>query len=258
MSGVYNLQARVTVHKKIGQRYYQLSLSAPDIARRAAPGQFVQVKIDCGDTPLLRRPLSIHDAGKGTIDLLYAVVGKGTKMLSAKKAGDPLDIIGPLGTGFDLTPAPDAYPVLVAGGMGIAPLYFLAKKLKSKAKIILIGAKDKKDLISVSGFKKLESRVCISTDDGSFGRKGYVTELLRQELGILKNRRLVIYACGPRPMLKEVARIARQAHIRAQVSLEEHMSCGFGACLGCVVKTTDGYKRVCKEGPVFDAREIVW
>ncbi len=256
MSRIYNTQSRVTAHKKIGQQYYQLSLCAPAIARAAAPGQFVQVRVGCGSVPLLRRPLSIHDARTGTIELLYAVVGKGTQMLSAKKVGDPLDIIGPLGNGFDLAPVSDAYPVLVAGGMGIAPLYFLAKKIK--AGLVLLGAKNKEDLTGISRFKKLRSKVRISTDDGSFGRKGYVTGLLRQELDTLKSKRPVIYACGPRPMLQEVARIARQARIKAQVSLEEHMSCGFGACLGCAVKTIDGYKRVCKEGPVFDAREILW
>lgn len=254
MSRIYQGQVKITSNKRIGQQYYKVSLRAPDIARIVKPGQFINVKLNDSIDPLLRRPFSIHDAYGSTIELLYAVVGKGSKILSQKKTGDSLDVIGPLGNGFDVSPVSGALPILVAGGMGVAPLYFLAKRLKHKDPLVLIGARNKKELVCVKELKKLRVRVHISTDNGSMGEKGYVTDLLKS----MGRRRVIIYACGPKPMLKEISAITYQTKIAAQVSLEEHMSCGFGACLGCVVKTTDGYKRVCKEGPVFDARKVVW
>jgi dihydroorotate dehydrogenase electron transfer subunit len=254
MSRINLKQVAIIRNKKVGQQYYKMSLHAPDIARQAKPGQFVSVKLGNSVDPLLRRPLGIHDAYGSTIELLYAVVGKGTKILSQKKADDQLDIIGPLGNGFDVSAARQALPILVAGGMGVAPLYFLAKKLKHKDPLVLVGARNKDELVCVKEFKALGFDVRVSTDDGSMGEKGYVTDLLKS----IDCCRSIIYACGPRPMLREISGITYQTKLSAQVSLEEHMSCGFGACLGCVVKTSGGYKRVCKEGPVFDARAIIW
>jgi dihydroorotate dehydrogenase electron transfer subunit len=254
MSPISLKQVKITGNKKIGQQYYRISFHSPDIARSAKPGQFINVKLDNRDDPLLRRPLSIHDAYGSTVELLYAVVGKGTEVLSQKKTGDPLNIIGPLGNGFDESCACAASPVLVAGGMGVAPLYFLAKRLKHKDPLVLVGARNRNELMCVKELKALGLGVYVSTDDGSAGKRGYVTDLLRS----MGCGQVVIYACGPQPMLREISEITHQTAISVQVSLEEHMSCGFGACLGCVVKTTAGYKRVCKEGPVFDARQIVW
>jgi dihydroorotate dehydrogenase electron transfer subunit len=254
MSPINVRHVKITGNKKVGQQYYKMSLHAPDIARHAKPGQFVSVKLDDSVDPLLRRPLGIHDASGSTIELLYAVVGKGTKILSQKRTGDLLDIIGPLGNGFDISPARGNSPVLIAGGMGVAPLYFLAKKLKNRDPLVLVGARSKNELICVKEFRALGVRVRISTDDGTAGEKGYVTDLLKS----IDCCRGIIYACGPEPMLKEISEITYQTKLSAQLSLEEHMSCGFGACLGCVVKTSGGYKRVCKEGPVFDARSILW
>jgi dihydroorotate dehydrogenase electron transfer subunit len=204
-------------------------------------------------------------------------VGTGTELLSTKKPGESLDLLGPLGHGFDVHKPVTEHrtPILIAGGMGVAPLLFLAERLAGrggpKARV-LIGARTAKQILCEKEFKKYSCDVTIATDDGSRGHKGLVTELLTSHLltvncqhpalsekpvspsGVLST----IYACGPKPMLQAVSGIAREHVLAAQLSLEAHMACGIGACLGCVVKTKAGYERVCKEGPVFDALDIVW
>ncbi len=278
-------QMRLTVlyNKQLKSGFFLLALEAPQMARKAAPGQFLNIRITDGVEPLLRRPLSIHRVTGKNIELLYQVVGQGTLLLAQKQAGDKLDIIGPLGKGFDYL-KPITYnlkPILIAGGMGVAPLVFLAEsisRLKPKTRnlkpIVLIGAKTKSQILCRREFIKAGCTVKIATDDGSRGFKGYVSELLTNLLLTIDQRPLTIYACGPHPMLREVARIAAQRGIPAQVSLEAHMACGIGACLGCAVKVKGQgsrdrgqgkdqkgdfeYKRVCKEGPVFAAREILW
>ncbi len=201
------------------------------------------------------------------MELLYEVVGQATEILSHRKPGEHLDVIGPLGNGFNLTPNTyNLTPILVAGGMGVAPLLFLAEKLvKSQVTshkpqaVVLIGSKTKDQIICEKEFKDLGYDVKIATDDGSRGFKGKVTDLLRSFLRTTNDeRRTTIYACGPKPMLKEINRVSKKYNIPAQVSLEEHMACGIGVCLGCVVNTKEGFKRVCKEGPVFSGNEIIW
>jgi dihydroorotate dehydrogenase electron transfer subunit len=259
-----NIKARIVSNKNIRGGYWHCAVSAPLIAAKALPGQFINIKVNSGLVPLLRRPLSIHNIEAGKIFFLYEVLGPGTRELSQKKRGDYLDIIGPLGNGFDIKLAGKkdfTDSVIVAGGMGAAPLCFLANKIKRSKPLVLIGARSKEGILCEKEFKKLGCRVKISTDDGSCGYSGRVTELLENELSTGKpaNRKtLSIYACGPQPMLKEISRLSKEYKIDAQLSLEEHVSCGFGACLGCVVKTQSGYKRVCKEGPVFVAKEIIW
>jgi dihydroorotate dehydrogenase electron transfer subunit len=182
--------------------------------------------------------------------------------LSRRKPGDILDIIGPLGNGFSLK---KGRAIIVAGGVGVAPLVFLAEKLISlRAKSselraeVLIGAKTKNHILCEKEFKDLGLNVTIATDDGSRGFKGRVTEALDYLLRAKSRELPTIYACGPAPMLKAVSAIAKKHKIPAQLSLEAHMACGIGACLGCVVKTTQGFKRVCKEGPVFGSQELIW
>ncbi len=212
-----------------------------------------------GLEPLLRRPLGIHSAGAGRLSMLYEVVGRGTEILSQRKAGERLNIIGPLGNSFDtglLTSG--TRPVLVAGGMGVAPLVFLAQKLNAHTPLALIGARTGKDVLCTGEFSACGCRVRVSSDDGTRGFKGRVTGLFKKITRDSRGKKSIVYACGPRPMLQELSVLCQQQNIRLQVSLEAHMACGIGACLGCIVETRAGYRRVCKDGPVFNAEEVVW
>jgi len=282
---ITQIKGKIIQIKKLTPCHYRLRLEAPSIARAARPGQFVHVRCAETNDPLLRRPLSFHRIGKNYFELLYHVVGKGTEILAAKKPGDFLNIIGPLGNGFNsnLKPQSEASPqgetskrILIAGGMGVAPLLALAEKLTTLTSnlkpLILIGAKSKKDILCEKDFKKLGCDVQIATDDGSKGHKGLVTDLLKNLLkpqseaspqGDNSNLRAkpprkgtTIFACGPDPMLREVIKIAKRKKIKAQLSFENFMGCGIGACLGCAIMTKNGYKRVCKDGPVFEAKEF--
>ncbi|MCU0666317.1 MAG: dihydroorotate dehydrogenase electron transfer subunit [Candidatus Omnitrophica bacterium] len=272
---------KVIENKKIGGRYFRIKFYSKHISSCAYPGQFVEIKVSSASGPLLRRPLGVHSVGKNSFSVLGEIVGKGTKILSTVRPAEEIDVIGPLGSGFTFSSAQCA--VLVAGGMGVAPLLFLAetiRELKAKSAkrkiVVLIGAKSKESILCAREFKKLKADVRIATDDGSLGHKGKITDLLQSQLSALSLQPSTVYACGPDPMLREVARVAETYNIPAQVSLEQHMACGIGACLGCVIKVKSQkptcargmpnskvksdfeYKRVCKEGPVFDARQIVW
>lgn len=246
--------------ENLGADYFKLSLACAKISCLAKPGQFVEIKTVDADDPLLRRPLGVHSVAGGAFDVLCEIVGKGTEFLSKKEPGEFLDVIGPLGNGFDCNlPSNNRHlSILVAGGMGVAPLFFLAEKIKKAKILVLIGAKTKNHILCEGDFKKLGLKVKVATDDGSRGFRGKVTDLLKRDLATGNCQPAAIYACGPEPMLRAVAKLSGEHGIPAQVSLESHMSCGFGACLGCVVNTKDGYKRVCKEGPVFRADDIIW
>lgn len=262
----FQVKARLLDNNKVGEYHYKITLEAPQIAKAALPGQFVMVRVDNGDTPLLRRPLGIHRVrargprSEAAVELLFGVVGPGTKILAQKKSGEYADIIGPLGNGFTFGPGARGFrPVLVAGGMGVAPLVFLAEKLRGSKALVLVGAKTKDHILCQEDFRKAGCEVKIATDDGSKGFKGYVSDLLKNTVcDTSDQRRTTIYACGPRPMLQAISYLAQAHRIPAQVSLEEHMACGIGACLGCAVNTRVGFKRVCKEGPVFNVEEILW
>jgi len=257
MTRIFKIKAKILSNKKIKDNYLHCIFDAGKIAKDARPGQFVNIRISDSLDPLLRRPLSIHLVRGSKIEILYEVVGKSTRVLSGKKPGEYLDIIGPLGEGFDLESKPRV-SILIGGGIGVAPLVFLAEKLKTK-KLALIGATTKGHIHCEKEFKELGCEVKISTDDGSKGFKGRATDLLKKILLTTYNLQLTtIYACGPKPMLKEIALISKEQNIPAQISLEEHMACGIGVCLGCVVETIHGYKRVCKDGPVFDADKIIF
>ncbi len=264
---VFQESIKIIAKENLGADYFKLSLSSPKISHSAKPGQFVELRVSDANIPLLRRPLGVHRVEGNTFEVLCEIVGKGTELLSKKEPGDFLDVIGPLGNGFDcdLPSAARQLPILVAGGMGVAPLIFLAEKLaerktkNSKFKIkVLIGAKTKSHILCEKEFKKLGCKVKIATDDGSRGFRGKATDLLKKELSTVSCQLATVYTCGPQAMLKAVAKLSGAHNLPAQVSLEAHMSCGFGACLGCVVDTKDGYKRVCKEGPVFWADDIIW
>jgi dihydroorotate dehydrogenase electron transfer subunit len=251
----------------IKDNYFKIIIDSALIAKDSKPGQFLNIKVNDGYEPLLRRPFSIHRVEGSSIEVLYEVVGKGTEILSRKKSGDYLNVIGPLGNGFDYGAWGMGHGswVLVVGGIGVAPLFFLAERLMRhtthhtrRKTTVLIGAKTEKQILCEKEFKKLGCDVKIATDDGSRGFKGYVSDLLKKILSTMDYQLSTIYACGPKPMLKEISRISKDYKIPAQVSLEEHLACGIGVCLGCAVNTIAGYKPVCKDGPVFDANEIIW
>lgn len=245
---------------------YDMHVYAPDIAEKAQPGQIAH--LDCGESTTLRRPLSICDFDKttGIIRFCYEVRGKGTEYLSRLKKDDTVDILAPYGHGFDTSVKSDGKVLLIGGGIGIYPLLSLSGIYREKT-AALLGFRTENLINMVSDFEAYGSECKVITDDGSNGRKGFVTELLKDELA---NGQIdLICVCGPKPMMKAVAMLADEAGIRCQISMEEHMACGVGACLGCVCKTMlfeniengekkETYKRVCVDGPVFESTEIVW
>ncbi|MEK6759883.1 MAG: dihydroorotate dehydrogenase electron transfer subunit [Deltaproteobacteria bacterium] len=246
----------ILYNEGVAPGYFRLGLRWKGAGIR--PGHFVMVRVSDGLDPLLRRPLGVYRVGHGTVELLYAVVGKGTEILSKKMPGESVDLLGPLGNGFTL-PAKGHRAVLVAGGMGIVPLYMLAKKVKKS--VLLFGARSAKEASVADDFKGLGINIKIATNDGSVGKKGLVTDLLQDEI----RPGDIIYACGPVGMLKKIATIAAHAGVSCQVSLERSMACGIGVCLGCAVKASShkeasnrNYRMVCSEGPVFDSEDIDW
>lgn len=254
-----DVKVKILSNIKVGDSYYKMTLEAPYIAGHATPGQFVQVRCSDGIDPLLRRPFSIHRLKAGgsrleAIEVLYEVIGRGTGILSGKKKGEYLDVLGPLGKGFTL-PRASSRAVIIAGGIGVAPLVFLAEALKKKniKTMVLIGAKTKSLVLCEQDFKGLGFETYIATDDGSCGSKGFVSKLFKPETGTMA------YACGPNPMLKCIAGMCKKKRIDCEVSLEEKMACGIGACLGCSVKVKGGRNKLaCKDGPVFEATDLLW
>ena len=217
-----------------------------DTSAITAPGQFVNIRLE---GKFLRRPISVCDYDAETLTLVYKVVGKGTGQMAAMKAGETLDILTGLGNGYDLGPAGDA-PVLIGGGVGVPPLYHLAKRLLAQGKTVhvILGFNTREEIFFEEAFKALGCTVTVTTVDGSYGVKGFVTSALPESY-------TYFYTCGPEPMLKAVYRATATS---GQMSFEERMGCGFGACMGCSCKTLTGYKRICKEGPVMRKEEIAW
>ena len=217
-----------------------------DTSAITAPGQFVNIRLE---GKFLRRPISVCDYDAETLTLVYKAVGSGTEQMAAMKAGETLDILTGLGNGYDLGPAGDA-PLLIGGGVGVPPLYHLAKRLlaQGKAVSVILGFNTKEEIFFEEEFKALGCTVTVTTVDGSYGVKGFVTNALPENY-------TYFYTCGPEPMLKAVYRFTSTS---GQMSFEERMGCGFGACMGCSCKTLTGYKRICKEGPVMRKEEILW
>ncbi|MBU1005983.1 MAG: dihydroorotate dehydrogenase electron transfer subunit [Candidatus Omnitrophica bacterium] len=257
-----DIKATILSNVKVKGDYYKIILDAVYIAKHAKPGQFVQVRCASGTEILFRRPFSIHRARSGKIEMLYEVVGKGTEVLSCKRSGECVDVLGPLGNGFTLLPPSTLHPspILIAGGIGTAPLVFLAEELaKRKIKpIVLIGARTKSLILCEKDFKKAGADVKIATDDASRGYKGFVSGLLEEVIKKGKySQGAKVYCCGPDPMMKSIASICLKHGLKCEVSLEETMACGIGACLGCVVKLKNGEQKLaCKDGPVFDAEKL--
>jgi dihydroorotate dehydrogenase electron transfer subunit len=224
------------------------------------PGQFIMIGIEGDYDPLLKRPFSVFRRTAKGFQILYRVRGRGTSLMRNLGKGSVIHVLGPLGNSYPLPPRGHA-PVIVAGGIGVASVFSLAEKLAAAGKKphLFYGARDAGDLLVLGALKSVAKPLSLSTDDGSCGERGCVTDMLGSFLDDQSRKgKCVIYACGPRKMLETVSGKAAEKNIEAYVSLEENMACGIGACLGCVVKTVDGHKRVCREGPVFAAKEIVW
>ncbi|MFH0917563.1 MAG: dihydroorotate dehydrogenase electron transfer subunit [Candidatus Omnitrophota bacterium] len=257
---IAQIKAKVFFNQRVSDNYWHLEFESSLIAKHALAGQFVNIKVADSLEPMLRRPISIHGVKASKVKIIYEILGKGTRILATKKPGEFLDIIGPLGKGFDYSrqrvKSRQAKNILIAGGLGVAPLVFLAEKLRLSQPLVLIGARTKQQILCLPEFKALGCTVKLATDDGSVGFKGRVTDLLN--LVLKQSKPLCLFSCGPHPMLRSVARIAQENKIPAQLSLEEHLACGLGACLGCVVATKTGYKSVCKDGPVFSSEELIW
>ncbi len=253
--------AEIVSNRVVAPGYYKMTLSSLNVVKSAKPGQFIHVRVTEGYDPLLRRPMSIHRVEeRGKFSILYRVIGRGTKLLSEKKSGENIDLVGPLGKGFGLDEDFDR-AIMIAGGIGVAPLMFLAQKISSKIanSCLLIGAKTKDELLAVSDFKNMGCKVVTTTEDGSSGRKGFVSDVFEKALVDPSQKGSpIVYACGPRDMLARIVTISKIYSIRCQVSLEEMMACGVGACLSCVVETESGKGRVCADGPVFEAGDIIW
>lgn len=259
---------------EVSPGYWRMRLTAPQEFASARPGQFVMVRVNAAIDPLLRRPFGIFDVGTYTpphtgaqpqpyFDMLYRVVGKGSAMLATLHETELLDILGPLGSGFDLD-APGEEKLIVGGGVGLAPLYLLARELARGSKVRLFaGGRTREDILCITEFERLGVECYVATEDGSLGERGLVTEALERRLDADAGR-ATIFACGPHGMLKAVASIAAQRGIPCQVSLEGYMACGMGACLGCVTPgqhhspETPDYRCVCTEGPVFASQELKW
>ncbi len=237
---------------------YEMEFLAPNLVSTCEPGQFIHLLPSSTLDPLLRRPISLYDIDrkKGTITLLYKLVGKGTMLMANAESNDYIDIMGPLGNSFALKA--DQNVVLVGGGVGVAPLIYLARRLRAKdCKVTLLhGAENKNQLIK-SRVEQIGASYKPATMDGSYGYEGFITDLLLEEID--PSSIDFIYTCGPEVVMSKVVSFAHQHNIHGQLSLEEHMACGIGACLGCVrkLKSSDAnYVRVCKDGPVFNFNDI--
>jgi len=253
-------QISVRENRQVAKDHFLLTTRPLNTITAPNPGQFFMLSVDSRLDPLLKRPFSLHRFIGGDLQFLYRVVGRATAILKAKKDGDIMELIGPLGNGFPVDDKEEIKPILVAGGMGIAPLMALAERFAKRKPVFFYGARRAEEVICLSELNSIGIAPAISTDDGTSGRKGVVTEMVDEFLSHQQSSaaHYSIYSCGPKPMLTALSGIAKRHKIRAHMALEESMACGVGACLGCVIKTVDGYKRVCKEGPVFNAEEIVW
>lgn len=267
---MHHLHAKIVHSRPELQDYRVLELHAPEVAAQALPGQFVHVRAGCGQDPLLRRPISIMLPNKheGTIQLLIKSVGRGSEMLCQMCEGAALDVIGPLGNGFPLPPQ-GKDTLMVAGGVGVAPLIFLADALQTAPGNYrvrgLYGGRDSDQLPLWTEFGGRCEEFYVTTEDGSAGEQGVVTDLLAAQLQ--RGDVEVVHTCGPRPMMAKVAALAAEARVPCYASLEQWMGCGVGACMGCVVPAKLGagvapaqasYLRVCRDGPVFAAERVDW
>lgn len=263
------LTNRVISVDLLAEDIYRMKLESEYISSTARPGQFVNIKCCEGNEALLRRPVSIctADRNNGSYDIVFQKKGRGTELLAGKKPGDALDILGPLGNGFDLDIRYRRIAV-VGGGIGVFPLLFVLRESRAVVKRAYLGFRSQGNIVLEKEFRENSISLEIATDDGSYGTHGFVTDLLKNDL--LSEHYDMIYACGPIPMLKKTASIAEESGAACQVSMEQRMGCGFGTCLVCACRTraeetgeecegqTWQYSHVCKDGPVFDAGKVIF
>lgn len=252
----YILDLKVCSVERLHERFVLLKLTGEQPLPPMAAGQFVEVQVKGSPTTFLRRPISINfvDRERNELWLLVACVGEGTRMLARLLPGDTLNCVLPLGNGFTLS-SNVRRPLLVGGGVGVAPMLYLGEKWKEQGvePTFLLGARKANDLLLTDEFKRY-GRLFVTTEDGSLGERGFVTSH-----SLLTTERFdLVQCCGPTPMMKAVARFAREAEVSCEVSLENLMACGLGACLCCVEKTTEGNLCVCKDGPVFNINRLLW
>ncbi len=235
----------ITENIPLTESVYRMTLAAPDLEEQV-PGGFVNIRLE---GLFLRRPISVFDSAPGTLTIIYKTVGKGTERMAGLKPGETLDVLTGLGNGYDLSGAGEA-PLLLGGGVGVPPLYFLAKKLRAAGKKVhaVLGFNTAGEVFGEEAFRDLGCETAVTTADGSYGVKGFVTDALPESYSYF-------YTCGPEPMLRAVYRAAKTS---GQFSFEERMGCGFGACMGCTCRTITGNKRICREGPVLRKEEILW
>lgn len=250
-------RVRVLENERIAEGVGLLVLESPRIARTVRPGQFIHLRIARGTDFILRRPFSVHRARGDRLEILYQVLGVGTRALSLAAAGTEMDAIGPLGRGWDV-PDGVAHALLVAGGLGAAPLGMLAEDLAGRgvAVTVALGAPTAERLVARALFERVARRVEVATDDGSAGERGFVTALV--EGLIAADQPDIVCVCGPEAMSRIVCAQVDAAGVACRVSLERLMACGIGACLSCVVSTRSGQQRACVDGPVFDANDVLW
>ena len=234
----------ITENVPVTKTVYRMTLAGEELEQQK-PGGFINIRLD---GLFLRRPVSVYDSAPGSLTILYKVVGRGTEQMSGMKAGETLDVLTGLGNGYDLSKAGEA-PLLLGGGVGVPPLYLLAKQLTAQGKKVraVLGFNTADEVFGEEAFRSLGCEVTVTTADGSYGVKGFVTDALPADYSYF-------YTCGPEPMLRAVYRAAKTS---GQFSFEERMGCGFGACMGCSCKTITGYKRICREGPVLEKEEIL-
>ena len=236
---------KITENYPLTETVYRMRLEG-DTSDITRPGQFINIKID---GMFLRRPISVFDKDDSSVTIIYKVVGKGTEVMSAMECGTVLDVLTGLGNGNDTSVSGES-PLLIGGGVGVPPLYMLAKKLIAEGKkvSVILGFNTKSEVFCEEDFKALGADVTVTTVDGSYGVKGFVTNAMNVPY-------TYFYTCGPEPMLKAVYKASTTS---GEMSFEERMGCGFGACMGCSCKTLTGYKRICKEGPIMKKEEILW
>lgn len=248
---------KVISNEKLCQQFWCMSFDAPDLAREVLPGQFVHIRTSEGLEPFFRRPFSVYRAQR-YVEVFYEAKGPGTQLLAQKKKGDTLDVLGPLGTPFVMPPEGVKKVVMIAGGIGVAPMLILSDILKKRKMelVLLYGGRSRAHVYPMKEFKDNGVKIHIATDDGSVGVKGRVSDLFEKVR--FNSSDTFIYTCGPNPMMKAVQDFSIKNNIKGQAACEEIMACALGACLGCSIETTKGFKTVCYDGPAFNLDEIIF